>query len=378
MLNQNEEVLEQIKKAKNILVTFNKDWNGDSVASALAMFLFLKKIGKKVGIVSENFEDNKLFSFLPNYSAIGNKLDNERNFVISLNTSKTKIDKVKYVTEDGKLNFIITPKEGDFSEDDVKAEMSGLTYDLVIVIDTPDLESLGSIYDGNTGFFYETPIVNIDHHANNEKFGQVNYIKLVAVSTAEILFSLFRDHDPNLIDSEIATCLLAGMISKTKSFKTENLTPKALSDAAELISLGARREEIVNNLYRSRSFGVLRLWGRVLARLNSEGDDKLIWSALTKSDFEKTETDESDIKEVIDELIANIPQAEVIVIVYESAGKTKAIVYSAKNINSFDLVSELGPKGDRSMATVSFNKSVKETESEILNLIRTKLSKYSI
>jgi len=378
MLNQNEEVLEQIKKAKNILVVFNKNWNGDSVASALAMFLFLKKIGKKAGIVSENFEDNELYSFLPSYNVIGKKLESERNFVISLDTSRIKIDKVKYVTEENKLNFVITPKDGDFSEDDVKAEMSGPAYDLIIAIDTPDLESLGSVYDNNTGFFYETPIVNIDHHANNEKFGQVNFIKLVSVSTAEILFSLFRGFDPGLVDSEIATCLLAGMISKTKSFKTENLTPKSLSDAAELISLGARREEIVNNLYRSRSFGVLRLWGRVLARLNSEGDDKLIWSALSKSDFEKTDTDENDIKEVIDELIANIPQAEVIVIIFESDGKTKAIVYSTKNINSFDLVAELAPKGDRSMAMVGFNKNVKEAEAEILNLIRKKLSKFSI
>jgi len=378
MLNQNEEVFEQIKKAENILVTFNKNWDGDSIASALAVFLFLEKLGKKAAIVSDNFEDNDLYSFLPSYSVIENKLDSERNFLISLDTSKIKVDRVKYVTEDNKLKFVITPKEGDFSEEDVTARMSGPAFDLVLVIDTPDLESLGSVYDDNTSFFYETPIVNIDHHANNEKFGQVNYIKLVSVSTAEILFSLFKDWRSDLVDSEIATCLLAGMISKTKSFKTENLTPKSLSDAAELISLGARREEIVNNLYRSRSFGILRLWGRVLARLNSENGDKLIWSALSKTDFEKTDTDENDIKEVIEELIANVPQAQVIVILYEAGNTTKAIVYSAKNINSFDLVSEFSPKGDKEMAIVSFSKNLRDSESEILELIRKKLKNYSI
>lgn len=378
MLNQNEEVFEQIKKAKNILVTFGKSWNGDSVASALAMFLFLKKIGKKASLVSENFENNNLYSFLPSFNMIQEELKSERNFVISLDTSGAKLDKVKYVTEDNKLKFIVTSKDGEFKESDVTAEMSGLEHDLILVIDTPDLECLGSIYDNNTSFFYETPIVNIDHHANNEKFGQVNYVNLVSVSTAEILFSLFKHHDPDLVDSEIATCLLAGMISKTKSFKTDNLTPKSLSDAAELISLGARREEIVNNLYRSRSFGVLRLWGRVLARLNSEQNDKLVWSVLSKIDFEKTETGVQDIKEVIDELIVNIPQAQIIVIIFELSDKTGAMVYSTKNINSFELVSELNPKGGRSLATLTLDKTIKEAEIEILNLIRTKLKRYSI
>ncbi len=56
MLIQEQQIFEQIKKAKHILITFNKIWNGDAVASALAIYLFLKKLDKDVDITAEKFD----------------------------------------------------------------------------------------------------------------------------------------------------------------------------------------------------------------------------------------------------------------------------------------------------------------------------------
>ena len=263
---------------------------------------------------------------------------------------------------------------------------------MIIVLDTPDLESLGKVYDNDTEFFYKIPIINIDHHSNNEEFGQINHIQLTAVATAEILFSLFDSYSRDLIDENIATCLLAGMISKTRSFKTPNVTPNALLSASQLISMGARREEIVNHLYRSRSLNVLKLWGRVLARLSSSMDNKLIWSALTNMDFEKTNSTEKDLADVIDELIINIPQANVIVIIYEKKIQKKdentdeptekfttyVLAHSIKNIDSRNLIKELNPGGTKNLAIATINKPVQEAEKEVIGLIEEKLSKLPI
>ena len=82
----------------------------------------------------------------------------------------------------------------------------------------------------------------------------------------KILFNLITDYSRDLVDEDIATCLLAGLIAKTKSFKTQNITPQSLAISSQLLAMGAKREEIVNKLYRSRSLNVLKLWGRVLAR----------------------------------------------------------------------------------------------------------------
>ncbi len=381
MLTQEQQIFEQIKKANNILITFRKTWNGDSVASGLAMFLFLKKLGKEVNIAAEKFDSGKLFSFLPAYNEIKDSVDNLRKFIISLDITNTKVDQIKYKIEDNTLNFIISPKDGLFTEDDISSRSSGFKYDLIIALDTADLESLGQIYDNDTEFFYKTPIINIDHHSENEEFGQINFIELTAVATGEILFSLFESYSRDLIDEDIATCLLAGMISKTRSFKTPNVTPKALLTASQLISMGARREEIVNHLYRSRPINVLKLWGRVLARLSSSMGGKLIWSTLTNMDFAKTDSREKDLDDVIDELIINIPQAKIVVIIYEKTGAEKAepitniLAYSMKNINSLDLIKEYNPQGTKDLALASVNKPIQEAEQEIIKLIEEKLSK---
>ncbi len=378
MLNQEQQIFDQIEKANNILITFKKVWSGDAVASALGLYLFLRKLNKNVEIASNQFENNSLLNFLPSYSIIQSALNNLRKFIVSLDITNAKVGQIKYKLEENTLNFIISPKEGFFTHEDIKSRSGDFKYDLIITLDTPDLESLGSIYDNDTEFFYRVPIINIDHHSGNENFGQINCVELTAISTSEILFNLFADHYQDKIDEDIATCLLAGIISKTRSFKTQNITPQALSASSCLISLGARREEIVNALYRSRSINVLKLWGRVLARLTSSLDNSLVWSVLTKSDFEKTSTEEKDLHEVIDELIINIPRAKVIVLIYEmeTEGNVKALVYSVKNINSADIVKTWNPTGDKNLSKIILHKSLKEAETDITGHIEKELGKF--
>ena len=386
MLTQEQQIFEQIKKASNILVTFKKTWDGDAVSSALAMYLFLKKMDKQVDLVAEKFSLDKLYSFLPGYTEIKNSLLNLRKFIISLDITNTKVSQIKYKQEESKLNFIISPKDGFFTESDITSGASGFKYDLIIVLDTPDLESLGRIYDNDTEFFYQTPIINIDHSSTNEEFGQINFIELTAVSTSEIVFSLFESFGRDLIDENIATCLLAGLIAETKSFKTNNVTPRALMAASALMSLGARREEIVNNLYRSKSLNVLKLWGRVLARLSSTLDNKLIWSTLSAADFLKTSSTEKDLTDVIDELIISIPQAKVIAIIYENqneaasppvqpSNQANLLLYTIKNLDSLSLAKEFNPSGTKSLSRAVINLPIAEAEKNIITAIQEKLNK---
>jgi len=336
--------------------------------------------------VAEKFSLDKLYSFLPGYTEIKNSLLNLRKFIISLDITNTKVSQIKYKQEESKLNFIISPKDGFFTESDITSGASGFKYDLIIVLDTPDLESLGRIYDNNTEFFYQTPIINIDHSSTNEEFGQINFIELTAVSTSEIVFSLFESFGRDLIDENIATCLLAGLIAETKSFKTNNVTPRALMAASALMSLGARREEIVNNLYRSKSLNVLKLWGRVLARLSSTLDNKLIWSTLSAADFLKTSSTEKDLTDVIDELIISIPQAKVIAIIYENqneaasppvqpSNQANLLLYTIKNLDSLSLAKEFNPSGTKSLSRAVINLPIAEAEKNIITAIQEKLNK---
>ncbi len=403
MISTEQQIFNQIEKSQNILISFPVDWNGDAISSALAFGLFLKKMGKNVEIAAAPISDTKsrAFSFLPGFSDIKNSLENLAKFIVSLNITNAKVDQIKYVVSEKSLDFIISPKDGWFDKSDISTATSGYKHDLIITLNAPDLESLGKIYDNNIDFFYKTTIINVDHHPANEEFGQVNFVELNAVSVTEILFEIMRDYKSELIDEDIATCLLAGIIYKTKSFKTPNLTPHSLSVTSELIKLGARREEIVNRLYRSRDINVLKLWGRVLNNLNGLNDNQLLWSSLFQKDFAETGSVEDSLLEVIDELIINIPQAKLITIFYsltenpleeeksaesnetivthndqsEGLFKTQALVYAVKNANVAELVKEFNPSGGRKIAYLSSSKPLAVFRREITDALQTKLEK---
>ncbi|MEI6529275.1 MAG: DHH family phosphoesterase [Candidatus Falkowbacteria bacterium] len=379
MLNLEQQIFKQIEISKNILIVFPADREGDSVASALALFLFLKKQGYEVTVVSQGLEDTKhLYSFLPAYSQISANLNNLRQFIVSVDISQAKVNQIKYLVENNTLNFIISPSEGWFKPEDVSAKAGEFKHDLIITVGASDLESLGKLYDQNVEFFYKTTIINIDHRASNESFGQINFIDLNAVSISEILFYLLKNYKPELISEEIATCLLAGIIQKTKNFKTQNLTPRTLLTTSQLLSIGANREDIVTHLYRSRDLSTLKLWGRVLNNLRAEKGEELIWSQLKLQDFKDTNSSTESLNDIIDELIMNVPSAKLVAIFCElEANETKIILYSLKNINALEILKDYSPQGSIKIASAIIKNDLNTSSTDLILELKNKLEKIS-
>lgn len=373
-LNEIEQITKVIKKSHHILITFKKDFSIDAVASALALYLILKKQGKLVDIVCADFELPENLKFLPESKKISPQLSNLQKFVISVDTSKDQIDNLSYNIEDKELKIFITPKLGSFTKDNVSAESSDYKYDLIITLDTPDLDSLGKLYQNFTEFFYNTTIINIDHQPENEHFGQINLTNMNTVATAEILFRLINTIDKNLLDPNIATCLLAGLISKTRSFKTSNVTPKTLEIASLLLAAEADQDTIIKNLYRSRNLATLNLWGRVLARLKSKDQNKLVWSLLTENDFVEAGASHKDLPDVIDELISFVPGVEIVVLIYQLKGKNCVLVSTSKNHNALYLTSSFNPEGSKTLAEFCLiEPTLQEAEKEVIDKIKERL-----
>lgn len=373
-LTEIQQITEVIKKSHHILIAFPKDFSVDAVASALAFYLILRKQDKLVDIVCADFVLPQNLSFLPHSKAIEPKISNLQKFVISVDTAEDKIDEFSYNLEGDQLKIYITPKSGSFTKDNVNAESSTYKYDLIITLDTPDLDSLGKLYQDFTEFFYNTTIINIDHQAENEHFGQINLTNMNAVATAEILFNLMNSIDKNLLDSEVATCLLAGMIAKTRSFKTPNVTPKTLETASLLLAAEADRDTIIKSLYRSRNLSTLNLWGRALARLKSDDGNKLVWSLLTDHDFVEARADQKDLPDVIEELISFIPGIEIVVLIYQLSGKNCVLVNTFKNHNALYLASSFNPEGSKNLASFCLmEKTLLEAEKEVIGKIKERL-----
>lgn len=373
-----QQIFELINKSRQILIIFKKDWSGDAVSSSLALAEFFKGIGKKADIVCQEFKQSQALSYLP-LSVIQTELGNLQKFIVSVDIAKTGLGEFTYDEKETKLNFYITPKNGQLNQTDITTSISGFKYDVIFLINTPDLEALGEAYEKHSDFFFSVPKINIDHSTQNEHYGNINLVNIAATSSAEIVYDLMKEFDEKLIDANIATYILSGIIASTKNFKTTEVTPKTLNLAGHLISLGARRDQIIQNLYQSRFITTLKLWGRVLSRLNNDLNDKVIWSVLSLNDFLETSTNPDELPDVVEELIVSMPKTEVIVLLFEEKRgeliDVKVMVYAVKNRDAIFIARNFNPAGNKDLARfVLTGTTLAEAERQVIDEVKKQLA----
>lgn len=372
-----QQIFELIKKSKNILLATRYYPNEDSIGSLLALSMVLEKMGKKTDMVSAGPLSSTL-SFLPRFSQIANNIKTSKNFVISLDTKDIKVAQFSYdFDNDGnRLNIYITPEIGSYDSKHVSTKTLGFKYDLAIILDCPDLETLGSIYDQNTELFYETPIVNIDHRSSNEQYGEVNFIDTKATSTAEVLYSFLESFDKSLIDSNIATCILTGITASTKSFQISNITPRTFTIAAQLVSLGADQQKVIQQIFKNKTLSSLKLWGRALARIKYDSENKIVWTLITHQDFEKTEASFDDLLGIEEELALSVSEAKIILILYEKGDRQISGIIRASKNTLINLAEHLkaSPQNDDSIYIDLKDKTLLDAEQYIL----TKLKNFKV
>lgn len=363
-----QQISSLLRRHHSILICLPAKPTTDAIASGLAMYGVIQKLGKQAKIVADGFALPDNHRFLPKSDEISHELTALKKFVISVDVSKTKVQDIQYDIHNDRLNVYITPKNGYLETRDVSTSSSDYAFDLIVVLDSQDLASLGKVFEDNAEFFHHTPMINIDHHPANEHFGEINLVKVTATSISEIVFELLEHLDAGeLLDEYIATHLLTGIISKTKSFKTNAVTPRSLAIASHLIANGARREEIVRNLYQTKTLSALKLWGRALSELQSDPDRRLVWSTLKQTDFLETGTTPMELGQVIDELIINTPDAQNVFIVYEAPGQIQAVIATAPYIQSSEVFRDFQPVGAQNFTFLTIPVSTIEAAQQLIH-----------
>lgn len=235
---------------------------------------------------------------------------------------------------------------------------------------------LGRLFEINPGLFYEVPVVNIDHHASNTGFGRVNIIDVTAASTTEILFRIIRELEvesgQTIVSADIATLLLTGLITDTGSFQHSNTTPRSLEVAAELIECGARQQEIINHIFKTKQLATLKLWGRVLSKIEYDEEHRFVWSALTKNDLAECGGTDADVGDVIDEVMTNAPGAEVVLLLKQNGiGVTGSLRTTSPSVSAMEIAGLFGGGGHLQASGFKIvGKTVEEVVSEVVQRVR--------
>jgi len=184
--------------------------------------------------------------------------------------------------------------------------------DLLVSLDCSDLLRLGKAYDAQR--LKGIPVVNIDHHATNRHFGDVNWVDAAAAATAQLIVCLIDALGIHR-SADVSKCLLNGILTDTQGFRTPNTSGEVLCTAVELMNTGASLAELTEQVFNRRPYGTLRMWSLALQNMHLE--NRILWSEITHAvrmqanyrqdgdaglvNFLNT-TNEADISVVFDEL----------------------------------------------------------------------------
>ena len=143
--------------------------------------------------------------------------------------------------------------------------------------------------------------VNIDHHHDNPRFGDVDLIVPDASSTGEVLADVFRELGVELTP-EIAEALYIALVTDTGRFQYANTSPKALRLAADLVEAGADVHRVFQGVYENVQFAKLKLLARALERAQVLEGGEIVVSHLLRGDFEAVGATEPYSEGIIDVL----------------------------------------------------------------------------
>ncbi len=221
-----ESIRDTIGSARRILLVTHVAPDGDAIGSLLGLALLLQEQGKELTLACED-PVPEIYAWLPGSGAI--------------------------------------------------VQQGSGAYDLVIGLDCSDARRMGSVFDEGLA---AVPLLNIDHHVTNTLFGTVNWVDPSSVATTQMILSL-ADALGWALNPHVAACLLNGMVTDTRSFRTYNMDTQAMRAVLRLMEEGGELNEIARRALDQRPLASVRLWGEAIDRLHTDG--QILWTEVTRA-----------------------------------------------------------------------------------------------
>jgi phosphoesterase RecJ-like protein len=187
-------------------------------------------------------------------------------------------------------------------------------YDLICLIDCADRKRLGNFAkDDPSRLDGSVPIVNIDHHKTNSRFGVVNIVEPDASSSGEIVAEILKLWGTE-ITPDIARNLLAGIYGDTLGLRTPSTTPHTIRTVADLVELGAELEPVVDHIFRLKPRSTICLWEHALHNIRWNGP--IIWTEMTREGFQQCGAEMSEAEGIVN-FLSGTQGSRVAVILYQ-------------------------------------------------------------
>lgn len=305
-----------ILAAEHVVITMHRRPDGDALGSALALYNMLLPI-QKVSLFNASSEIRHEFSALPGVSRLKNLLPPKCDLMVVVDT-------------------------GSFS---------------LLQVEKPDV-----------------PVVNIDHHVSNERYGEFNLVDETRPSCAEVLFDLFEANDIRL-NRSAALCLYTAIASDTQFFTTDRVDNRTFETVQKLLVYGISPYEVARTLRQSNALSQLRLQGEVYRSFELFCDGRVASVIIDEGMQKRTGAGLLECDHIADDLLTLVSVETAVMIFEQADGGVKVSLRGKGSVDLSRFAGRYGGGGHPNAAGILFESTdAKACEEKLVNDLRSTIN----
>jgi len=314
------EILPLVRRAQRVLIIAHIAPDGDCIGSLLALGQALRELGKQVVLACAD-QVPPQYSFLPGHEVI--------------------------------------------------TRCPAGSFQLLMSVDCSDIQRMGPAY--RPAAFAHLPVINIDHHMTNVLFGTVNWVDTRSASTAELIYDLIEEMAVP-ISADVALCLLTGIVTDTRCFRTSNTTTRTMRVATRLMEAGASLDLITEQVLNRRPLGMIRLWGEALKTLRLR--NRVIWVDITQAMLEQTGVEEGDLSGGLSSFLVAAHEADVSAVFTETTrNEVEVSLRSVPGVDVSEAAVQLGGGGHPQASGCTVGGTLQEARQRVLAVLDLSLAR---
>lgn len=375
---------DEMKKAADIikdshvpLIVLPKAPSSDALAAATLILGRLRKIGK-IAAASGEKTPPASWGFLP-LTPLTNPNGSIGETRILIDTRESPVGGLRYEKTDDLLSVILTPQDKSIPTTAFRIVSADLTRedpttaDCIIALGIRTADDLTLCFPAAPQVIFETPIINIDTSAVNEKWGEANLTDTEALSLTEISWGVADALASEPMSKDEATMILAGILWRNIGVIPANLSPEKFRLIAECKERGANEAEALRAVAREHTEETQRIVGRMLARKRFEAAKNISFLMLTPVDFAATSAAEGDLFAALWLLSRKFALGDTVILLWqkEPLGRVRCATLAKDQVLIKTMRAALGGKflGDILLCNKSFG-LFKEAEEFILSCVK--------
>lgn len=288
-----QQIVEKIKNSTNILVTVSSSPSVDELSAALGLTSMLNGLKKHATAVVSG-DVPPAITFLEPAKTFENTVDSLRDFIIALD--KEKADHLRYKVEGDVVKIFITPYRTTITQDDLDFSQGDYNVELVLALGVKDQDGLDKALAAHGKILHDATVATLSCGDQASNLGQIDWFEPNASSISEMLVSLSEalKGDKPVLDEQISTAFLTGIVAATDRFSNNKTSSKVMTMAAQLMAAGANQQLIAAKLEEAHEIGPDKPDDSDDSS-NSDGTTDLSEGESTKlSKAEKTEKTETE------------------------------------------------------------------------------------